>query len=820
MKVLYTLLLLSCCHLLAAQDLYTISGYVQDAESSEKLISAKVYDSRSAKGALTNNFGFFSLTLPAGSVSLTVAYAGYKPFKLELDLQQDSEFTFDLEFYSTDEVTIVADEVERIQDKTEMSTIDVPIEQIKLLPALLGEVDVIKAIQLLPGVQSGNEGTTGLYVRGGGPDQNLILLDDVPLYYVSHLGGFFSVFNADALSSVKLVKGGFPSRYGGRLSSVLDIRMKDGNAEKFQGEGSLGLIASHISLQGPIIKNKTSFMVSARRTYLDLFTRPLTSLITRLQSGGETNASFGYYFYDVNAKINHKISHKDRLLVSFYMGDDRLGLSLSDQFGEPGQPDYNAFSLKNTNAWGNRLGAVRWNHIWNPKLFSNLTATYTNYRLKTDNDISTEFDNGAGGVESIGAALRYRSGIRDFGAKLEFDYYPNPQHSIKFGGNMTYHTFTPGQAGFQISVGDTALIDTTLNNLIQNTWESYVFVEDNFRLGSRFSGNVGLHISLLRVNQKSYPSLQPRVSLRYLLSEDVSIKASYARMTQFLHLLVNSGTGLPIDLWVPATDKVPPQNSWQAALGIASSIFDDKFEFTVEGYYKKMTGLIAYKEGTDFYIGLDGSDWQDRVETGGEGEAYGVEVLLQKKTGKTTGWIGYTLSWNNRIFENLNQGEVFPYKYDRRHDVSVVIAHQLSERVSFSATWVYGTGNAISLPSGGYNTLPVRPTIDRGFTPRFGTFYPLLNGQQGVQLYENGRNGFRMQAYHRMDLGMNVKRPTKWGSLTWNFGVYNIYNRLNPYAYFIGTDDEKTLPDGSPQPALIKLSLFPIIPSISLSFKF
>lgn len=792
---------------------HTISGYLTDARNGEKLISAKVYDQLSSQGTLTNNFGFFSLSLKTGTVKIIAAQGSYQSKQIEFELRADTVMNLSLTPYALDEVQIIAENEEKIQERTEMSTISIPIDQIKKLPALMGEVDVIKAIQLLPGVQSGSEGSTGIYVRGGGPDQNLILLDDVPLYYVSHLGGFFSVFNADALSNVKLVKGGFPARYGGRLSSVLDIRMKEGNMKKFEAEGSIGLISSKLSIQGPIIKDKTSFIVSGRRTYFDLLSRP----ISQAASGGV--ASFGYYFYDLNAKINHIISDKDRLYLSTYMGDDNLGIRVSESNGVPGDQDYYDYGIKNKTLWGNKLAALRWNHIWSPKLFSNLTATFTNYRFQVGNELYDAYTSGDS-VVRIDANLNYQSGIRDFGGKLDFDFYPVPSHDIKFGINTTRHRFVPGFLGYKISAQNQDLVDTTLAAQVAYSLETSAYIEDNFKIGRRFSANVGLHAVHYIEGEKNYFSFQPRISTRFLLSDNVSIKGSYVQMTQFIHLLANSSVGLPIDIWVPATDKIAPQDSWQAAFGIASSLWGDKFEFSVEGYYKKMDNLIEYKEGTNFFLGISDQNWQDIVETGGTGEAYGVELFLQKKTGNTTGWIGYTLAWNNRQFESLNQGDVYPYKFDRRHDASVVVIHKINDKVSISGTWVYGTGNALTLPSGGYATVNYPGSSifnENGTFGRHVTDLGWSNG--GVQLYENGRNNFRMEAYHRLDFGINFRKEKKWGERTWNISVYNAYSRQNPYTYFIGRDYNNQTQAGPPPQVLRRLALFPIIPSVSYIFK-
>ncbi|WNJ15953.1 TonB-dependent receptor domain-containing protein [Pontibacter sp. G13] len=790
---------------------FTISGYVSDATSGEKLINAKVFDSLSQQGIITNNFGFFSLTLPAGEVNLIAVYAGFEASSIPFELKKDTQVVISLAPYQTDVVEIVADEVERIEERVEMSTVTLSPEEIKKLPMLLGEVDVVKAIQLLPGVQSGNEGSTGLYVRGGGPDQNLILLDDVPLYYVSHLGGFFSVFNADAISQVKLTKGGFPARYGGRISSVLDVRMKEGNMREFHGQGSIGILASKFSFEGPIIKDKASFIISGRRTYFDLLTRPISRIASRQSSGGEAVASFGYYFYDLNAKVNYVISPNDRLYLSGYMGDDDLGLKLTEEFGTPNE-DLSILEFDTGSRWGNRVAALRWNHIWNPKVFSNLTATFTNYRFKVENDFYSE-EHFEQEILKAEGYLGYQSGIRDFALKYDMEFYPNPKHEIRVGANTTLHKFSPGLIGYSVSEADTSLLDTTIGSEPINSLESYVYVEDLWKVNDRLTFHLGLHGSHYRVDQSDYWSLQPRVSARFLATDRLSLKGSFVTMTQFLHLLTNSGTGLPVDLWVPATDRVPPQRSWQVALGAATTLRDG-WELSVEGYYKEMKTLIEYREGTNFFLSLEESDWQDRVVSGGTGTAYGAEVLLQKRKGATTGWLGYTLSWNNRQFDELNQGEVYPYKFDRRHDASLVVAHTFNKRVSLSGTWVFGTGNAMTVPTGRYAT-PSANGYDR-------SFFPIFYGSNSVNLYEEGRNNFRMEAYHRFDIGVNFTKDKKWGERTISMGLYNAYGRKNPYMYYISQEREY-LPNGEyrSETNLTRFSLFPVpIPYFTYSFSF
>ena len=798
------LILLGLSSHLQAQAGYTINGYVTDGSNGESLINATVADLRSRKGGMTNDYGFFSLTLPADSVNLVVSYPGFATQRFRLKLDGDTTLRVALPPLALDEVEIIAEEAERAVDQTGMSVVSIPVDQIKLMPALLGEVDIVKAIQLMPGVQSGNEGATGLYVRGGSPDQNLVLLDGVPLYYVSHLGGFFSVFNADAISSFNLYKGDFPARYGGRLSSVLDVRMKEGNRKAFEAEGSIGLISSKISVQGPIWKDKTSFIVSGRRTYLDLLTRP----IVRLASEGQ--ASAGYYFYDLNGKINHTFSEKDRLFFSFYAGDDKA----FGKFNE-NPPGSDRSRIDIDLVWGNRMGALRWNHLWSKNLFSNLTTTYTRYRLRTGGKSDSRID----GQDQL-IEFAYTSYIQDWGAKLDFDYYPTPNHSIKFGVNSTYHTFEPGAITLRIldELSDIDL-DTTLATQQVGAWENAAYLEDDIQIGRRFSANLGLYAAHYLVNETNFFSLQPRASARFMASPDVAIKASYSRATQFLHLLTNNGLGLPIDLWVPATEKVPPQQSWQVAAGVSASLFDDMVEASIEGYYKEMNNLITFKEGTNFILdAVQRTGWEETVETPGFGQAYGAEFLLQKKQGRTTGWIGYTLSWNWRQFDRINDGERYPFRYDRRHDLAVVVIHQLSDQLSLSGNWVYGTGNAISLPSAGYLNIPGSREFgaggyENGFIP-FGT-----GGLYGNPLlYENGINGFRMQHYHRLDIGMSYTYDMAWGTGTWNVSLYNAYSRLNPYAYYF--DSEYNIDTQTSEIKLKKLALFPIIPSVSWSFRF
>lgn len=776
---------------------YTLSGYLTDSAGGEQLLGASVYVVQSKDGTATNLYGFYSITLPAGTYDIVYSYVGYKSKKLTVNLQTNTAQNMDLSsITSLNEVEITGKRSNQIQERTQMSSINLSMDKVKTLPSFLGEQDVIKTLQLLPGVQSGGEGSSGLYVRGGGPDQNLILLDGVPVYNASHLFGFFSVFNADAINSVELMKGGFPARYGGRLSSVLDIRMKEGNTNEFHGEGSIGIISSKLSLEGPIIKGKTSFIVSGRRTYLDILSRPIISAAARQQGGGSIKT--GYYFYDLNGKINHKFSDRSRLFLSAYSGDDRFYLDLTEEYSNEGRTyeDEISADLK----WGNKIAALRWNYMISPKLFANTTVTYSKYKFSTDAGFNNTYaDEDGNDVEDYYLQTFY-SGIDDITAKVDFDYMPSPNHFIRFGLGDIYHTFSPGASQTQTSFNDETFDSTITSNTI-HAHEMYAYIEDDFKIGYRLKINAGLYATAFAQKDTTFFSLQPRFAARYLIGAKTSLKASFATMMQPLHLLTNPTIGLPTDLWLPATNKVPVETSQQVAVGIARTIGDD-YELSIEGYYKKMDNLIEYKDGQSFQI--QDENWEDKVELG-TGWSYGAELFFEKKVGKITGWVGYTLSWTQRQFENINFGEVFDYKYDRRHDISVVMTYKPNENFDVGLVWVYGTGSAYTLGLERY-----RQFSENG-----------NNGQQSfftdVEHIES-RNNFRAPAYHRLDLGVNMHKKTKWGERTWSLGLYNAYSRQNPFFIYWGYSDG--LLSGTSRRELKQLALFPVIPSVSYAFKF
>jgi hypothetical protein len=781
-------------------DRFTISGYVREAGSLEALIGVNVYLPGTTTGATTNTYGFYSLTLPAQD-SLHVAYSfvGYETLERVVIFRKSQTVNVLLTpGRALTEVDVKAGRLtEKVSESAQMSTIEVPVAQIKKIPAFLGEKDVLKVLQLMPGVQKGSEGQTGIYVRGGGPDQNLIMLDDAVVYNANHLFGFFSVFNGDAIKSVELIKGGFPARYGGRLSSVIDLNMKDGNREKLHGEGGIGLIASRLMLEGPLTKNKkASFLLSGRRTYLDVLAAPLI----RAQSGGTLTA--GYYFYDFNAKANYDFSPTNKLYLSGYFGRDKFYA--------------NDHSLNTATglSWGNATGTLRWNHLFNQKLFANLSLIFSDYKFQI-----SSVEKGTQDAETY--SLYYNSGIRDVSLKYDLDYYPTPRHSVRIGLQSTYHRFTPSAVVLQ-----NALINQSINNIDNiNVLESGLYLEDTWRPSSRWRLNGGLRVSYFQQKDAGYFRPEPRLSAAFTLKPDLAIKASYAIMNQYVHLLSNTGIGLPTDLWVPTTDRVKPQQSQQVAIGIAKDVttgsaFTRGLTLTVEGYYKTMSNIINYKEGASFLLINDPTAansvrWEDNV-TAGRGWSYGAEVLLQKKVGRFSGWAGYTLSWTQWQFDELNGGQPYYPRYDRRHDVSLVGIYDLSKQVTVSAVWVYGTGNALTIPVGRFETYRAGNTLVYGGTP--GIVQQFFQNGRTNDDYGTQKNSFRAEPYHRFDVGIQFHKTKKHHERTWEFSVYNMYNRRNPFFYRLesvaatATEPART--------ALFRYSVFPIVPAVSYNVKF
>ena len=808
---------------------YTVSGTVTDAATGETLIGATVLDTRSGKGTVTNAYGHYSLTLKSDSVQIKISYVGYAPQHFDFRLGANRQLSVRLQpSVQLEEVVVTA---ERPGDtrSSQMSATQMTMEKIKSVPVMFGEADIIKALQLMPGVQSGSEGNSGMYVRGGGPDENLFLLDGVPLYNVSHLGGFFSAFNTDAVKNVTLYKGSFPARFGGRLSAVLDVTQNNGNDQELHGNASIGLISAKFTREGPIkwrvesgerrVENgdgaATTFSISARRTYAELFLIPTIMWINSLSKDDEPasdlaqNAKFeaGYWFYDLNAKVTHRFSDRSRLYASFYSGEDFVHGKVKTVTSLD-EPMYMGFK----NGWGNMIGSLRWNYQLSPKLFLNTSVAYTGYDNAITGSVEKLDVNGNAPSTIEG---EYTTGIREVTARADFDYSPTPEHSVKFGTYATRHWFIPevvtGSVNYYDSIQmngafqiDSAIIaDTMMAN------EFVAYIEDDWAITDALKVNYGLHLSGFAVQDTTYWSLQPRVSGRLMLTDDLSIKLGYAYMSQYVHLLSTTSISLPTDLWVPVTHSVEPMRSHQIAGGIfysRSGIAD----FSIEAYYKRMSNLIEYKDGATFFGSSE--HWENLV-VAGDGWSYGVEFLVQREIGNLTGWIGYTWSRTMRQFDRegqvLNGGKPFPAKYDRRHDLSIVLSYKLTDNIDFSATWVFSTGNTATLSTQRYPVASDEPDD-----------YDLpASGGNSLAVY-GGRNNFRLPNYHRLDVGANFHRKLKIAGRecqrTINVSVYNAYNRQNPYMLYTSRTQSY---NGYPL-ALMQLSLFPIIPSAAYTLYF
>ena len=788
----------------AAQSRATVSGYITDAKTGETLISAGVVSN--GVGAVTNPYGFYTLTLPKGPHELTVSYMGYSDQTIGINLQRDTTINIilnpDLQLSSA---TVVATKDAGILS-TKMSAIEVPVAVIQQTPTLFGEADVLKTIQLMPGVQAGTEGFSGIYVRGGGPEENLLLLDGISLYNAEHLMGIFSIFQPEAVKKVTLYKGSFPARYGGRISSIIDIRTNDGNMKEYHGTVSVGAISDKLHLEGPIIKDKLAFSVSGRGMHTVFFT-PI--LVAKGLNGN-------YFFYDLNGKLSWRISNKDRLYLNAYNGRDIFYYKDKDSgsgtlyYGDDQTGVSHSYSDSNNIGvrWGNTLAALRWNHIYNNRLFSNATVAYTRYKMQIGVDIeNVDIVDGKKSRDLF--SIDYHSGMRDLTAKLDFDYTPSPQHLVKFGAEYVNHTFIPETLGGYIyeSEASEVSIDTTINasaNAIMHGHEFSVYAEDDISVGDRLTLNPGLHAAFFYTLNTPYWSLEPRMSLKYNISDDISAKASYSRMAQYVHLLSPAKITLPIDLWVPITDKIKPVTSDQVSVGAYYSGIPG-WEFSLEGYYKWMHNILEYSDGTSFFG--NSANWQKNVEMG-EGLARGVELFVEKKSGPTTGWLGYTLAWSDRVFPDgtINGGKPFPYRYDRRHNISLVVNHKFSEKLAASATWTFA--------SGGTMTVPERQTQ---------VVYP--DGSTATEDYSPSRNNYRLPPSHRLNLSLNHTRQKRHGQAVWSFGVYNAYNNMNPNFVFAdyygdyGKDDDGNKVFRKKQ-ELTKITILPILPSISYTYKF
>ncbi len=803
MKNSILLAMLLCVANIFAQN-HSINGYVYDALTGEKLIGANVYDLNSLKGCATNNYGFFSMK-SIKNITLKASFIGYKTYTNHFSITNDTIINIALYPSSAiDEVLVKANQVNNLRS-SEMGTLQIPMKSADKLPVIFGEADILKTLQLLPGIQ-GSEAMSGMYVRGGGPDQNLIILDGVPVYNANHLFGFFSVFNSDAIQSVKVTKGAFPARYGGRLSSVIDIRMKEGNNHNIKGSASVGLISSKFLINGPI-NNNLFFIISARRTYADLLAAPYFNYIEKSENYDKYKT--GYYFYDLNTKVNYKFNDKHRIYLSLYSGKDKYNKVekkhgqevIYDENAVPEWPHLDTLRWKTEDKtqlwWKNTTSALRWNFLINNKLFLNTTATFSYYQMQNYDLSAYNINNNS---------LKYNSSIQDIGIKSDFDYYPSTNHSIKFGISETYHTFNPG-TNTQTFTNTNDSENNILNNSKQYSHEFAAYFEDDINLLKILKANIGLRWCGFKSGDKFYNSFEPRISSRLLLTNQCSFKFAYAQMHQYVNLLTNSNIGLPFDLWVPATDAIKPQKSHQVSIGSVYSI-NSQIDISLETFYKEMTNLIEYKEGASFLS--KEKDWQTKV-TQGNGFAYGIELLLMKQIGKTTGWIGYTWSKSERQFntkgEEISFGQRFPYKYDRRHDISIVVSHKFSKKIDISGTWVYGTGNATTLAYTAYPSIDQEPHSSNWKNDVNEIYTPNIE-------YITKRNNYRMPSYHRLDASINFRKDKKWGKQIWNVSIYNIYNRQNPFMIEWDTNPVTN------KKRLMQYSIFQITPSISYKIIF
>ena len=806
------ILLFIISHFVIAQK-HTISGYVEDAESSERLIGATIYNTNTKQGTAANEYGFYSITLPPGNIDLSYAYVGYASESKTITLSRDTTINIKL----TPSIEIDAIEVSVKKDPVrdnQMGLIDVPLKTIKKLPVIFGEIDIMKSVQMMPGIKGGVEGTSGIYVRGGSPDQNLILIDGVPVYNINHLFGFFSVFNSEAISNFDVIKGGFPARYGGHLSSVIDVRMKDGNMQDYNTSVNIGLLSSSVMTEGPIVKDKCSFMFSARRSYLDLIAVPAERIYSMITDG--LNFTAGYFFGDLNAKINYKFSDKDRLYLSSYSGKDKLYFNMKDSYNMA-----ESTAKRNMN-WGNMVSALRWNHIFTPRLFSNTSLTYSKFKYHIglseyskenyyDEDLNEHFE-----LESEFEA-GYNTSINDLAVNTDLNYIHSPNYNLRFGLSGIYHMFNPGITASKSTYNGYNAVDTSYGNKVIAGREFSAYIENNIKLGSTFSMNIGGRLTAFQIKDTLFISPEPRISIRAMVTDNFSLKASYSKMKQYVNLLTSTSVGFPTDIWIPSTNKVLPQNSTQYSMSANFKLFN-KYDFVVEGYYKDMNNLVEYKEGASLFLNFDDLEvkdadmWENKV-TQGIGWSYGVEFLLRKDFGKLNGWAGYTLSWANRKFDAIDDGKVFPFTYDRRHDIAIAGTYKMNDKIDFGFNWVLSSGNAMTLATSNYLSYVDLKHMYNSMQYNNGDMFAY---QQSTDYYEK-RNNFRMPMYQRLDLGVNFTKEKKLGTRILSLGVYNAYCHMNPFMVEVYENYENNT---AVNKSVYAYSLFNFIPSISYHFKF
>jgi hypothetical protein len=751
---------------LTAQNGISLKGTVIDFSNKEFLVGAVIYLPETGNATATDPEGKFELKSVQGVTQLKVSFIGYNDTVIKLSGVNTNQLRIALvrNDLSLNEVEVVADANDATEkvNNVEMGVDRISMIEAKLLPAILGEVDIIKILQLKPGVKSGGEGTAGFFVRGGSSDQNLILVERAPVYNPNHLFGFFSVFNSDAVKNVTLYKSGFPSQFGGRLSSVLDVEMKKSQADSLEVMGGIGLLASRLTINVPIVKKKLSLLVAGRRTYLDLFTNGLNKL-NKNNEDYETIPA--YFFYDFNTSLTYNINQKNKIALTGYFGNDVF--------------KYNQGNFSANLLWGNRSATLDWKHIYNDKLTSSTAYVAAGYLYRINLN---------SGFAQISASLGSR--IWDQAFLSDWNYYINKKHILKFGLSGIYHRFTVGEFGLTSD-----FTDIKDGKLIE-AGEMGAYLSHDWHVTNKFEIQSGLRNSTFTTKSKTFNGLEPRLALKYSIFKNTTIKASYAKMYQYLHLVSSSGASLPIDVWYPSEEGVNPQSSDQVSLGLHQSLANNKLFVSVEGYYKWIKNAIDFKDGAQLFANTNLS----KEFVFGKGWAYGIEAYIEKKKGKTTGWIGYTLAWTWRQFDNINYGIAFHPRYDRRHDVSIVVIHQLNARLSISATWVYGTGNYATIAGG-----------------RF-AYQSELGSQISVVPDYLRRNEFQMPATHRLDLGLVWKLKSKKWNSDITFSLYNAYSRRNPFFIYYAEELDANKNVVGYKPTLV--SLFPILPAITYNFKF
>ena len=766
-----------------AQERATISGYINDLQGKETILGATIVNVGTTLGTITNEFGFYSITLPKGNVNLRYSYVGYTAQTMSFNLTKDTVINVLLSGDAQlQEIVVTGEKAEAGIASTGMGSLDIPVRMIEHTPTLLGETDLMRTIQKTPGVQQGVGGASSFFVRGGNGDENLVLLDGAPVYKIDHLFGFFSVFTPEAIKKVSFYKSSFPARYNGRTSSVMDVRTKDGDLQNYHGSVSIGLLTSRINFEGPIVKDKTAFNISARTTYFSAVATPFMP----------KDSKFSYWFYDLNAKINHKFSDKDRLFFGLYNGQDKYHDNYEDDWGDNNYHDHYGSDMK----WGNTIPSLRWNHVFSQKLFSNTTISYNHYRMNLSSfDEETNKSNNS----FTSSSSTYGSEIIDWGASSDFDFMPSPKHSIKFGINYLYHDFAPETTSMRDKYNDKeSSSDSTYSTTGKEIYahELSLYIEDNWKLTDFLHVNPGFAYTVFSEEGKSYHNYQPRLSVKYIINSYWNVKASFTMMSQCVHMLSSTPIAMPTDLWVPITKDIKPEHATQYSVGAYCTRIKG-YEFSLEGYFKEMDNVLEYKDGMS-YMGFSGN-WNQLVAMG-EGTSKGVEFMARKTSGALTGMVSYTLSKSDRKFDRgsgVNNGEKFPFTYDRRHNFNIALSQEFNERIQLDVTWMFYSGAYTSI-----STSKEPMITPEGVGSKIG--------------YIEGRNNYHLPPTHLMCIGINFTKQKKHCQRIWNFSVYNAYNSMNPAFVYKKEDDYGNIVEGK----LTKITILPIIPSFTLTYKF